>query len=235
MWARALMTTALRGPGKGLLLASAAGWIATAWLLARDPMPHMPASHSPKHFATVWLAMILAMAPPLLLREIGYLWRTSLRRLRSLTIAWFVSGYVGVWMLAGVVLLALFESIAASPERIAGALVLFAVWHCSPARQRCLNACHRVPTLRVFGTAAQLGSLRYGIATGYYCVATCGVLMLLVFLASEHHFAVMALMAAMTTLERHLPARRPRWGIPIVRRSLEWTDMAVPAPSHAAA
>jgi predicted metal-binding membrane protein len=234
MWARALMTTALRGPGKGLLLASAAGWIATAWLLARDPMAHMSATHSPKHFATVWLAMILAMAPPLLLREIGYLWRTSLRRLRPLTIAWFVSGYVGAWVLAGVVVLALFESIAASPARIAEALVLF-VWHCSPARQRCLNACHRVPTLRVFGTAAQLDSLRYGMSTGYYCVATCGALMLLVFLASEHHFAVMALMAAMTTLERHLPARRPRWGIPIVRRSLEWTDMAVAAPSRAAA
>ena len=235
MLARALMTTALRGPGKGLLLASAAGWIATAWLLARDPMPHMSATHSPKHFAAVWLAMILAMAPPLLLREIGYLWRASLRRLRSLTIAWFAFGYVAVWMLAGVVLLALFESIASSPEGIAAALMLFVLWHCSPVRQRCLNACHRTPTLRVFGTAAQLDSLRYGISTGYYCVATCGVLMLLVFLASEHHLAVMALTAAVTTLERHLPARRPRWQIPILRRSLDWPEMAVPVPSRAAA
>ena len=50
-------------------------------------------------FPAMWLAMILAMAPPLLLREIGRLWRTSLRRLRHLTLAWFLCGYVGIWLL----------------------------------------------------------------------------------------------------------------------------------------
>ena len=82
-----------------------------AWLLAGDRLPysaeamnhgeHVVAStatrlfHASGHFTAMWLAMILAMAPPLLLREIGRLWRTSLHRLRHLTLAWFLCGYVG--------------------------------------------------------------------------------------------------------------------------------------------
>ena len=82
-----------------------------AWLLAGDRLPysvvamghgeHAAAStatrmsHASGHFMAMWLAMILAMAPPLLLREIGRLWRTSLHRLRHVTLAWFVCGYVG--------------------------------------------------------------------------------------------------------------------------------------------
>ena len=244
MWPRAMLTAALRGPGKALLLASAAGWIALAWLLAGDRLPHstdadghvahatastttstFPAAGD---FTAMWLAMILAMAPPLLLREIGRLWRTSLRRLRHLTIAWFLCGYVGVWLLAGVVLTMLAGWSTVSPERIVAAVALVVLWHCSPARQRCLNACHRVPTLRVFGTAAQWDSLRYGISTGWYCAAACGLAMLLVLLARNHHLAGMAVAAAVATFERHLPARLPRWRLPLLRgRTPEWPRMPV--------
>ena len=222
---RALLTVALRGPGKGLLLASATGWIAMAWLLTGDRLSH--AAHVPGHFTAVWLAMVIAMAPPLLLREIGQLWRTSLRRLRPLTIAWFLCGYVGIWMVAGVALSTLSGWVTVSSDRIAAAVTLVVLWHCSPARQRCLNACHRVPTLRVFGTAAQVDSLRYGVSTGCYCAATCGLIMLLVLLMKDHHLIVMAMAAAVMTLERHLPARRPGWQLPILRgRAPDWPDMS---------
>ena len=244
MWPRAVLTVALRGPGKALLLASAAGWIAMAWLLAGDRLPysaeamshgeHVAAStasrlfHASGHFTAMWLAMILAMAPPLLLREIGRLWRTSLRRLRHVTLAWFACGYVGLWLLVGVALTVLAGWLTVSSERIAAAVALVALWHCSPARQRCLNACHRVPTLRVFGTAAQWDSLRYGVSTGWYCAGACGLAMLLVLLAKDHHLLGMALVAAVATFERHLPARRPGWRLPIVRgRSPEWPSMPV--------
>jgi hypothetical protein len=146
------MTVAMRGPGKALVLASAAGWMALAWLLSGDRL-----SHSTGHFTTMWLAMILAMAPPLLLREIGRLWRASLHRLRPLTIAWFLCGYIGIWLLAGVVLAVLAGRVAVSSERITLAVALTALWLCSPARQRCLNACHRVPTLRN-GIRSDMGS-----------------------------------------------------------------------------
>lgn len=233
MWRRALLTVALRGPGKGLLLASAVGWIAMAWLLA---LPHehavaataTPMFHSPVHYTAMWSAMILAMAPPLLLREVGRLWRASLRRLRHLTLASFLCGYVGIWVLAGVALSTLSEWVSGRAERIAVSIALVVLWHCSPVRQRCLNACHRVPTLRVFGTAALWDSLRYGLSTGCYCVAACGLLMLLVLLANGHHLAVMGVTAAVSTLERHLAARRPVWHLPIWRgRTPDWPDMPV--------
>ena len=175
MWPRAVLAVTLRGPGKALWLASAAGWIALAWLLAGDRLPysaeamnhgeHVARStatrlfHASGHFTAMWLAMILAMAPPLLRREIGRLWRTSLHRLRHVTLALFVCGYVGLWLLVGVALAILSGWVTVSSERIAAAVALVALWHCSPARQRCLNACHRVPTLRVFGPAAQWDSL----------------------------------------------------------------------------
>jgi len=240
MWPRALLKVALREPGKVLLVVSALGWIAMAWLLTGERLPHAAltlhgehgaaaiATHMPGHFTAVWLAMVIAMAPPLLLREVGHLWRTSLRRLRPLTIAWFVCGYVGIWMIAGVVVSALCNWVTVSSARIALAVAVIVLWHCSPARQRCLNACHRLPTLRVFGTAAQLDSLRFGLATGCYCAATCGLVMLLVLLVKDHHLIVMAAAAAMTTFERHLPARRPGWQLPMVlRQSPDWPNLAV--------
>jgi hypothetical protein len=173
MWLRAVLTVALRGPGKVLWLASAAGWIAMALLLAGDPLTDsvVAAEHGEHvvwtgshvgHVTAVWFAMILAMSPPLLLREIGRLWRTSRWRLRHLTIAWFLCGYVGVWLLAGVALSTLSGWVIHSSGRFFVAVALVALWQCSPARQRCLNACHRVPALRVFGVAAQWDSLRYG-------------------------------------------------------------------------
>ena len=242
MWLRALLTVALRGPGKVLLLASAAGWIAMALLLAGDPLPdaavaighgeHPAAatstwtSHLSGYFTALWLAMILAMAPLLLLREIGRLWRTSLRRLRDLTLACFLCGYVGIWLLAGVALAMLSGWVSVRSERIAVAVLLVALWHCSPARQRCLNACHRVPSLRVFGMAALWDSLRYGVSTGWYCTGACGLAMLLVLLAQDHHLVGMAVAASVATFERHLPARRPAWRLPIWRGPApEWPRM----------
>ena len=59
-----------------------------AWLLTGDRLGVI--SHSPRDFTAMWLAMtlsVLAMGPPLLLREIGILWCTSLRRMRHLMIA----------------------------------------------------------------------------------------------------------------------------------------------------
>ncbi|MET0556909.1 MAG: DUF2182 domain-containing protein [Vicinamibacteria bacterium] len=224
MWARAVLTVALRGPGKALLLASALGWIAMAWMLAGDGHPHAM-SHAPDRFAAVWLAMILAMAPPMLLREIGRLWRASLRRLRGLTIAWFSGGYVAVWLAAGAGLGLLAEWVARGPQRITAAVALVALWQCSPARQRCLNSCHRPPTLRVFGAAAQWDALRYGISTGVTCAASCGPVMLLVLLVDGHHLAAMALATVVATLERYWHARSPGWRLPFSRgRSFGWLD-----------
>ena len=82
--------------------------------------------------------------------------------------------------------------------------------------------------MRVFGAAAQFDSLRYGVVTGWYCVATCGLAMLVLLLFPEDHLVGMGLAAVLAALERHLPPRRPSWRLPIIRgRSMEWIDMPV--------
>jgi hypothetical protein len=85
-----------------------------------------------------------------------------------------------------------------------------------------------MPALRVFGTAAQWDALRYGVSTAAYCVAVCGPLMVLVLLVKDYHLAVMAVAVAVTTVERHLPARRPVWQLPVLPgRSPEWPEAAL--------
>ena len=250
MWPRAALTVALRGPGRALLVASAAGWIALAWLANVDwPHPAVAIGHDDRHaavstaaltsspsghFIAMWLAMMLAMAPPLLLREIGRLWRTSLHRSRHLVVAAFLSGYVAIWLLAGVVFGMLAGWLAVSVDRIIFAVACAVVWHGSPARQRCLNACHRVPTLRVFGVPAQWDAVCYGVATACYCVAACGLAMPLVLLAGNAHLAAMAVVAVIATPERYSPARRPCWRLPLLRdRSADWPPMPATFASRA--
>lgn len=247
MWLRAWLTVALRGPGRVLFGASAVGWLALAGLTTVDRQLHSALMLSHGHGAgattavfhardvsaiwlAIWLTMLVVMAPPLLLREIGYLWRTSLRRLRHLTIALFVCGYMAIWLLFGLAARAPGAWIAAVLGRIAIAVALLLLWHCSPARQRCLNACHRVPTVRLFGTAALWDALRYGLSAGGWCTATCGPLMLFALLATDYHLTVMTMATVLTTIERYLPGRRPAWQLPIVpRRSPNWPDLTVAA------
>ena len=225
-WIRAVLTVALRGPGPALLLVSAGGWVAMASLLSGHGPSHSAVASSSAPSMGLWMIMIVAMGPPLMVREVGRVWCASLRRLRHLTTAWFVCGYMGVWLLVGFALAILAEWVAGSPTRIAGTVVLVALWQCSPARQRCLNACHRIKTLRAFGTAALWDSLSYGVASARYCASTCGLVMLLVLLVKEHHLAAMAVAAALTTFERYLPPRRPRWRLPVLRApSLDWPEL----------
>lgn len=242
---RAVLTVARRDPAKALLLASGLGWAATALLLGGEQTSHaaahlvhgrhsgaavLPPVQAPLHFTALWLAMVLAMAPPLMLREIGVVWRRSLRRLRSVTMTAFVAGYLAIWMPAGIVLATVSGWLSASGAGAGLALLLVVAWHCSPAHQRCINACHRTPVLRAFGAGAGWDGLRYGLSTGCYCAGACGLLMLPVLLIERQHLAAMAVASLVATLERHVPPRRPRWRLPLLRaRSQEWPEMAGPS------
>ena len=176
-----------------------------------------------------WLAMILAMTPPLLIREIAYLWRSSLRRARYLAVTSFVIGYAAVWMISGAALSTLLGLITINTGHIVLAAVLAILWHASPARQRPLNACHRLPALRVFGPAAHWDSIRYGVQTGGNCVAACFLVMLLTFMVTRQHLATMAIAAVVMTIERYLPVQRPRWRFAVgARRSLDWPALDIP-------
>jgi hypothetical protein len=230
-----------RPPAPALLFASAAGWALLVWMTtAGIPTQAMPSGHTMPGIVTapamdmspsapafsMWAAMVLAMAPLLLVREIGRLWRGSLRRRRLLTVAVFVSGYGLVWMLVGAVAAPLADLLSAGTGSAWIAVALAALWLCSPARQRCNNVCHRAPTLRVFGWPAQVDALRYGVVTGAACAATCGPIMVLVLLAADFHVLAMAIATVLLTVERYRPARRPRWRLPLTPSAAEWLGVS---------
>lgn len=238
---RGVVDLAERPPAPALLFASAAGWALLVWLTAAGtPMHPVPGAHAMPGMAaapavdvgpsapalSMWAAMVLAMAPLLLFREMGRLWRGSLHRRRLLTIAVFVSGYGLVWMLAGAVAIPLAAFLSAGPGLAWTAVALVALWQCSPARQRCLNICHRAPRLRVFGWAAQGDAVRYGVVTGSACAATCGPIMVLVLVVADFHVLAMAIVTVLLTVERYRPARRPRWRLPLTPSTAEWLGVS---------
>lgn len=166
--------------------------------------------------AASWLLMLAAMTPPLLGRPLAYIWNRSLARRRGRAMLSFIGGYFVVWLVAGGPLLALALVLlivcGRGPSAVIVCVALALFWQGTPAKQTCLNFCHRVARLSAFGMTADLDCLRFGVTTGLWCVGSCWAWMLVPLLAPWHMFA-MALVAAIMLLERLVLPRRPAWGI----------------------
>lgn len=186
----------------------------------------MDAAHSAPHGLVVWIAMVVAMSPLLLMREVARLWDGSLRRRRGPTILAFTAGYAVVWLWGGTIVVAVAPVIGASAWLGGLVVVLVIAWQCSPLRQRLLNVCHRIPRLRVFGADAAWDAARYGVVIGASCAASCGPIMVLVLLASDLHLIAMIAVTVLLTAERYQPARRPRWRFPLVATAPEHVALA---------
>lgn len=158
----------------------------------------------------MWLAMILAMSPPMLIREVDTLWRTSLRRNRTVRVLLFLFGYSLVWALAGLVAVPLNLANPGNIALIGCMAIAVLVWQFSSPRLRLLRRCHRTPALRAFGFDASRESLRYGLGSGALCVGLCGPAMVLVLLTGQFHVFTMAVAATVLTIERYLPIGRRR-------------------------
>ena len=215
---RCLRLRLTAGAGPPLLVVSLVGWallLASGGLNAGGHLHHgMPGRGGPAPVA--WLLMLVAMMPPLLSDAVHHLWTRSVERRRWRAILLFAGGYVFVWMTAGWLLAAGVTRLApvfAPGWRAAAATVLLAaLWQTTPAKQRCLNRCHARPPLGAPGTASDLDAVRYGLATGGWCLGSCWALMLVPgTMGSAHAAAMMAAMVVMV-VERHAP-RRPQ-GVP---------------------
>jgi predicted metal-binding membrane protein len=164
-----------------------------------------------------WALMLVAMMSPLIVSEIHHIRFTSLTRRRARSIALFVVGYGGFWMLCGAVLTgAGFVALAWAPgsyipTTVAG--VITCVWQASPLKQRCLNKCHDNPPLRVFGLEADLDAFRFGWTRGLWCAGSCSGLMLFPMLLPEGHWMAMAAVAILVFCERLEDPKPPRWKI----------------------
>jgi predicted metal-binding membrane protein len=161
---------------------------------------------SPAALALEWALMITAMMPPLIVEPLRHVIDRSFAKRRGRAVAWFAVGYGAAWMVAGITLqsMALIARVAAqkSPLPPGIAVIVALVWQVSPAKQRCLNACHRRPPLAAFGIAADLDAFAFGSTQGAWCVGACWALMLLPLLVGRGHLPTMTIVALFLLAER---------------------------------
>jgi predicted metal-binding membrane protein len=162
--------------------------------------------NSPGKLGAGWALMIAAMMSPLLIAPLRYVQERSFAKRRARAALLFAAGYMAVWMAAGLGLQsAALAARWAEPAPLvclglAAAIAL--LWQVSPAKQWCLNRCHRQPHLAAFGAAADRDALGYGVANGAACVGTCWALMLLPLFLVQAHLLAMAAVTLFILAER---------------------------------
>lgn len=175
----------------------------------------------PAMLGLAWGLMLVAMMAPLLPGPLGHLRDRSLPKARPRAMALFLAGYFGVWMLAGmpIVALAVTAQLAAPGWTMPLAVFTAAgIWQASPARQTALNRCHARPALPAFGAAAWGGALSFGLHHGLACVVVCGPLMLATLATPTAHVPAMALVALWLGAERLERPNPPRWSLRIPKK-----------------
>jgi predicted metal-binding membrane protein len=140
--------------------------------------------------ASDWALMIAAMMLPLIVGPLRHVRDRSFRRRRARAMLFFVAGYLAIWMNAGLglQLMALTARWAASaPLLYLGLTATAILWQISPAKQWCLNRCHRRPHLAAFGASADRDAFNFGLTNGVSCAGACWALMLLTLVAGQGH------------------------------------------------
>ena len=152
----------------------------------------------------------------------------------------FLAGYAAVWMCVAIGLQAVALAARwAAPTLLASSGLAAAaalLWQISPAKQWCLNRCHRRPELAAFGAAADRDTFAFGVTNGMYCAGACWALMLLAISTANLHFVGMAVVALFVFVERfERPAPlgwRWRWPGKAVRIAAIQLRMHVAAGSY---
>lgn len=180
-----------------------------------ESLPLLLALNPPSALAAGWALMLVAMMSPLVISEIHHIRFTSLARRRARSIALFVAGYGGIWMLCGAsltgagIVARVWAPVSYGPALAAG--VIAGVWQASPLKQHCLNKCHANRPLRAFGLEADLDAVRFGWTRGVWCAGSCGWLMLIPVLLPRDHLVAMAAVAMLIFCERLEDPEPPTW------------------------
>jgi predicted metal-binding membrane protein len=182
-----------------------------------------------------WGLMVVAMMLPKLIIPIEYISACSLKRNRLVLCLLFVFGYIGIWLLAGVFLIALiigfnlWMPLSFVPAIIVGLIAL--VWQFSPVKQYSLNQGHDHWNLPAFGWPAMRSSLLFGGMHGVWCIGAGWALMLFpMLLPRGHNMAMIAVTFIM--LSEHLehpkaPRWRMAWRAKLFRIASAQTEMAI--------
>ena len=164
------------------------------------------ALNSPAQLLSAWALMIVAMMAPVIVAPLRHVHDRSFASRRARAMLFFAGGYFLLWMIAGVGLQALAllaRSLVPDPLLCFGVVAVAALgWQVSPAKQWCLNRCHRQPPLAAFGAAADRDAFGYGLTNGAACVGVCWALMLLPLLVVHGHLPAMIAIALFVFAER---------------------------------
>jgi len=170
-------------------------------------------------FVFSWTVMTVAMMLPTSLPVVATLHRFALNRPdRWLLLSLAITGYMAVWVLAGLLAYAgyaIWIWIANSNASLlghasfTGALLLLVAgaFQFSTLKYRCLERC-RSPFSFVVehwqGCRERWQSLRLGLDHGFYCVGCCWALMLLMFVVGAGNLVWMFVLAAVMAIEKNV-------------------------------
>ena len=153
-----------------------------------------------------WLLMLAVMTPPLVVAPLRHIRERSFAHRSARAMFLFVIGYGTVWMIAAMGLQAMVSAAQAVSSDTLICLALSTVaatlWQVSPAKQWCLNRCHRRPQLAAFGAPADRAAFSFGLAHGAACVGACWALMLLPLFAGQGHVLIMLAVMLFAFAER---------------------------------
>jgi predicted metal-binding membrane protein len=162
--------------------------------------------NSPARLACGWALMLAAMMLPVVAAPLRHVRDRSFATRRARAMLLFVLGYFAVWMAAGAVLqlvaLAALSVLPVPPAWLGLAVAVALMWQVTPAKQWCLNRCHRRPQLAAFGVAADRDAFNFGLTSGASCVGACWALMLPMLLAGEGQLLAMIAVTLLVFAER---------------------------------
>ena len=211
----------------GLLLVLAAlSWALLIWQSTRmsGQMMGLTMGMSAALFIAIWVVMMVAMmfptaAPMILMFRAVYAGKRQ--REQAFVPTWvFVSAYLLVWTLCGVVAYPLalgIERLAGqsmwlmenAPRLGGGVLLLAGLYQLSPLKHICLSKC-RTPLQFILTSwhDGYGGAFRMGLEHGAYCLGCCWLLFVILFPLGIMNIAVMALVTVLIYAEKALPIGR---------------------------
>lgn len=207
----------------GLLILSALAWIFLFWqssMMSNQAMG-LTMGVGALLFIAIWIVMMIAMmfpasAPMILM--FSKICESRRQQERPFVPTWvFVSAYLLVWSLCGVVVYPLAvgsENLAASSiwlmqnvSRLGGVVLLIAgLYQLSPLKDICLSKC-RTPLQFILSSwhEGYSGAFRMGLEHGLFCLGCCWLLFVILFPLGIMNLAVMALLTALIFAEKALP------------------------------
>jgi predicted metal-binding membrane protein len=164
-----------------------------------------------------WGLMVIAMMLPKLIMPVRHIYACSFSGRRLPLSLVFVAGYIAVWMIVGIAMIAIIIGahllMSGSYLPIIAVGIVAIVWQFSPVKQRCLNRGHDHRIIAAFGWQSYRDALRFGLSHGAWCVGAGWALMLFPMLLPAGHNAAMILLTFVMLSEHMEHPQVPAWRI----------------------